>query len=130
MSRKIARRVAVLLLPQRAAIGEARLLARDELEQRRLAALGGLSRSGERAGDVLGPLDPLAPAAHGAPQIRVAPADVTGAVLVVRDDEVRDAARTRSSSARTLSRPAGRPPWALTASMNCRSTSRASPRSG
>src|SRR5438034_2330540 len=90
MSRKIARRVAVLLLPQRAAIGEARLLARDELEQRRLAALGALSRSGERAGDVLGPLDPLAPAAHGAPQIRVAPADVTGAVLVVRDDEVRD----------------------------------------
>src|SRR3989441_7747407 len=84
MSRKIARRVAVLLLPQRAAIGEARLLARDELEQRRLAALGGLSRSGERAGDVLGPLDPLAPAAHGAPQIRVAPADVTGAVQIGR----------------------------------------------
>src|SRR3989442_7715143 len=90
IARKIARRVAVLLLPQRAAIGEARLLARDELEQRRLAALGGLARSGESAGDVLGPLDPLAPAAHGAPQIRVAPADVAGAVLVVRDNEVRD----------------------------------------
>src|SRR2546428_713202 len=90
IARKIARRVAVLLLPQRAAIGEARLLARDELEQRRLAALGGLARSGESAGDVLGPLDALTPAAHGAPQIRVAPADVTGAVLVVRDDEVRD----------------------------------------
>ena len=33
------------------------------------------------------------------------------------------AARTRSSSARTPSRPAGRPPWLLTASMNWRSTS-------
>src|SRR5437867_11402418 len=90
MSRKIARRVAVLLLPQRAAIGEARLLAGDELEQRRLAALGGLARSREGAGDVVGPLDSLAPTAHGPPQIRVAPADVAGAVLVVRHDEVRD----------------------------------------
>src|SRR2546427_10497227 len=86
MSRKIARRVAVLLLPQRAAVGEARLLARDELEQRRLAALGGLARSGERAGDVLGPLDPRAPSAHGARHIRAAPADVTRAVLGVRDN--------------------------------------------
>src|SRR5207245_8403550 len=71
----------VVLLAQRAAIGEARLLAGDELEQGRLPALGGLARAGEGAGDVLGPLDPLAPAAHGAPQIRVASADVTGAVL-------------------------------------------------
>src|SRR5437763_445047 len=31
-----------------------------------------------------------APAAHGPAQIRVAAADVTGAVLVVRDDEVRN----------------------------------------
>src|SRR2546423_3761967 len=77
-------------LPQGAAMGEARLLAGDELQQRRLAALGGLARAGEGAGDVLGPLDPLAPAAHGAPQIRVASANVTGAVLGVRDDEVRD----------------------------------------
>src|SRR2546428_2071179 len=90
IARKIARRVAVLLLPQRAAIGEARLLARDELEQRRRAALGGLARWGKGAGDVLGSLAPLAPAAHGAPQMGVAPADVTGAVLVVRHDEVRD----------------------------------------
>jgi hypothetical protein len=40
------------------------------------------------------------------------------------------AARTRSSSAFTLSRPAGRPPWLLIASMNCRSTRRASPSKG
>src|SRR5206468_1868824 len=77
-------------LPQRAAMGEARLLAGDELEQRRLPALRRLPRSSERAGDVLGLLDALAPAAHGAPQIRIAPADVTGAIFVVRDDEVRD----------------------------------------
>src|SRR2546421_1896578 len=77
-------------LPQRAAMREACLLAGDELEQRRLPALGGLARAGEGVGDILGPLDPLAPAAHGAPQIRVASADITRAVLIVRDDEVRD----------------------------------------
>src|SRR5439155_8705406 len=67
-----------------------RLLAGDEPEQRRLPALGSLSRPGEGARDVLGPLDPLAPTPHGAPQVRVAPADVARAVLVVRHDEVRD----------------------------------------
>src|SRR5260370_14014441 len=80
----------VRTLPQHAAIREPRLLAGDELEQRRLPALGGLSRSREGARDVLGPLDPLAPAPHRAPQVRVAAADVARAVLVVRDDEVRD----------------------------------------
>src|SRR5207248_2379977 len=78
------------ILAQGAAVREARLLARDELEQRRLPVLGGLARAGKRAGDVVGLLDALAPAAHGPTQIRVAPADVTGAVLVVRDDQMRD----------------------------------------
>src|SRR5438309_3311383 len=77
-------------LPQRTAMREARLLAGDELQQRRLPAVGRFARSREGAGDVLGLLDALAPAAHRAPQVRVAPADVAGAVLVVRDDEVRD----------------------------------------
>src|ERR1700704_4887743 len=77
-------------LPQNAAMRKPRLLAGDELEQRRLPALGGLSRPGEGARNVLGPLDPLAPTAQGAPQVRVAPTDVARAVLVVRHDEVRD----------------------------------------
>src|SRR6185369_9169144 len=76
--------------PQRAAVREARLLAGDELEQRRLPALGRLACAGEGAGDLPRLLDALAPAAHGAPEVRIVPADVAGAVLVVRDDEVRD----------------------------------------
>src|SRR5215813_4255203 len=77
-------------LAQGAAMREPRLLAGDELEQRRLAALRGFPRAAEGGRDVLRPLHALAPAAHGAPEVRVASTDVARAVLVVRHHEVRD----------------------------------------
>src|SRR5262249_36338690 len=79
-----------IALPERAAVGERRLLTRDELEERGSAALRGLPGAGEGARDVLGPLYALGPSAHRTPEVGVTPADVARAVLVVRDDEVGD----------------------------------------
>src|SRR5205807_6317832 len=49
-----------------------------------------LARGGDGADNLRGPPAPPPPAPQGAPQTRGPPADITCAVLVVRDDEVWD----------------------------------------
>src|SRR5438105_3009778 len=74
-------------LLQRTPVGEGNFLASNELQQHGLALVVRLTGALNGRNDFCRLFDALSLATHGPPQIGVMPADVTGAVALVRDHQ-------------------------------------------